>query len=256
MMGMMAMVIIRVACNWPPAGSHAGSIAMRLGRTAHPLTPHAARACAQASEVSAGAVQLPVDSAHCRGGCGVLLALSVPRAPGASCDKLQVVPASKLFDPCAPHTHTLSVQLDVLDASLAVSVSLSGAAAGAAALPTLPAADGARLPYVAPGTSAAVSVVVSDAGGGGAVGGAEVTLYAVDKALLDVLPYPLPRLEAALRLALAASFGPAGVDTQRLPPGAVEAVFESLMTRCASSPRRPVAQAHRRVACACLIYMC
>ncbi len=47
----------------------------------------------------------------------------------------------------------------------------------------------AGLPVVAPGASAPITVSVTD--GGAAVAGAEVTLIAVDKAVLDLVPYAL-----------------------------------------------------------------
>lgn len=172
----------------------------------------------------------------------MLLALTVPRASGAACSALEgSAPAiSKLFDPCAPHTHTLTTQLGVIDASLAVSITLTGPTSTAdmqgvsepvPALPTLPSADGSRTPYLAPGATASIHVHVTDSLSSDNIAEAEVTLIAVDKALLDVLPYPLPRLAESLRLSLAATFGPAGVDASRLAPGAVEEVFEALLTR-------------------------
>jgi uncharacterized protein YfaS (alpha-2-macroglobulin family) len=53
-----------------------------------------------------------------------------------------------------------------------------------------PAKTAAGQPVVAPGGKSSITVKVADAGGAPAPN-AEVTLIAVDKAVLDLMPYPI-----------------------------------------------------------------
>ncbi len=94
---------------------------------------------------------------ECRGGCSLAAVLDVPRlrpedfpparAPG--------VPVSRLFDPLAPHTHTMTLDLTVRqDNRLEVAVQAAGGEGGA--LATVRDADGKEVPAVQPGQQAQV----------------------------------------------------------------------------------------------------
>ncbi len=61
--------------------------------------------------------------------------------------------------------------------------------------------------------------------------GTEVTLYAVDKAFLDLLPYGLPAVQEAMVLQMASSMQAQGIAPYRLAPGAVRAVYDTMMRR-------------------------
>lgn len=71
-----------------------------------------------------------------------------------------------------------------------------------------------------------VSVRVSGAGPG-----VEVTVYGVDQAVLDLMPYDLPAPQLDLVLRLAADVQVYGMAAYRLAPGAVRAVFDTLVRR-------------------------
>jgi hypothetical protein len=70
-------------------------------------------------------------------------------------------------------------------------------------------------------------------GGLPAGGSAVALLLAVDRAWLDLQPYPLPRLEQQLAAAAAGDVQAFGPDAFRVAPGAVRAVFDTLLRRCA-----------------------
>lgn len=74
---------------------------------------------------------------ECAGGCSVQLLLSVPRLPDADYAP-PAIPTSKIFDPRAPHSHTLSGAVAVRPPAargldVAVEVVPSGGGGGAAA---------------------------------------------------------------------------------------------------------------------------
>ncbi len=68
--------------------------------------------------------------------------------------------------------------------------------------------------------------------------GTEVTLYAVDKAFLDLLPYPLPAIQEQMVLRLLTTLSDYDVTENRIAPGAVRAVFDTLLRRCANALQR------------------
>lgn len=59
----------------------------------------------------------------------------------------------------------------------------------------------------------------------------EVTVYAVDQAFLDLLPYDLPKPQQDMVLRLSAQVNAYSVNEYRLAPGAVRAVYDKLMSR-------------------------
>ncbi|KAG2434214.1 hypothetical protein HXX76_007940 [Chlamydomonas incerta] len=164
---------------------------------------------------------------ECLGGCAVSLVLDVPRLPASALplpppEQLRV---SKLYDPRAPATYTQQLSLPVLpENELAVAVAV--AAAPGVAAGSITDADGKQLLSIEPGSEATVTVTVSGVGAG-----ASVTVYGVDKAFLDLLPYPLPAPQQEVVLRLAASVSAYGAAAYRLAPGAVQAVFAKLMSR-------------------------
>lgn len=63
-----------------------------------------------------------------------------------------------------------------------------------------------------------------------------VCLAAVDKAILDLLPYPLANLPADMALDLAAALASFDADAMRLQPEAVAAVFDAALRRSNADP--------------------
>lgn len=76
-----------------------------------------------------------------------------------------------------------------------------------------------------------VQVTASPEGGAAAVAGAEVTLYGVDMSFLSLLPYDLPKPQLEMVVQVAADVTLYGTSAYRLAPGAVRAVFDTLMRR-------------------------
>ncbi|KAG2494914.1 hypothetical protein HYH03_006849 [Edaphochlamys debaryana] len=176
--------------------------------------------------VPQGLVSLSVGplGPECLGGCTVTAVLDAPRAPPSAlplppADQLRV---SKLYDPRGPRSHAMSLQLSVVAAnSLAVEAKV--AAAGGSSIKDV---DGTTVLAVEPGTETQITVSVD-----GVSKPVEVTLYAVDKAFLDLLPYDLPEPEKDMVLKLAADMQAYGLDSYRVAPGAVRALYDKLIAR-------------------------
>ncbi|PNW72413.1 hypothetical protein CHLRE_16g677205v5 [Chlamydomonas reinhardtii] len=164
---------------------------------------------------------------ECLGGCSVSFVLDVPRLSASALplpppEQLKV---SKLYDPRAPATYSQQLSLTVLpENELAVTVAV--AAAPGVTAGSITDADGKQLLSIEPGSEATVTVTVGSVGAG-----ASVTVYGVDKAFLDLLPYPLPAPQQEVVLRLAAAVAAYGPSAYRLAPGAVQAVFAKLMSR-------------------------
>jgi len=158
---------------------------------------------------------------ECRGGCTVMALMSVPRLVGSS---TPAVPTSKLFDPLAPHSHSYSTQLNVREnRSLNVSAAVASPNQTAAGVPSL-----------APGAQAPINVSVSFEGK--PVPNAEVTIVAVDKAILDLVPYSLRDVAASVVLRLAADLSANDDTGMRVAPAAIPQVFAAALRRLLADP--------------------
>ncbi|KAG2491821.1 hypothetical protein HYH03_009778 [Edaphochlamys debaryana] len=199
----------------------------------------------------------PLTPDVCTGGCSVAALLSVPRtAPGdypgghpaaaprgaESQARGTTVPYSALFDPLAPHSHVMYLSLDVqpnneLAVQIAVRATASGSKTASGSGSAVHDVAGGELVTVEPGGQAEITVSVaqpSSGGGpspGGPAAGVEVTVYVVDKAFLDLMPYDLPQPQRDMVLRLAASIQASGMDSYRIAPGAVRAVYDKMMAR-------------------------
>ncbi|KXZ55787.1 hypothetical protein GPECTOR_2g1337 [Gonium pectorale] len=223
-------VKLRLQNPWPAA-----RLLLQWGNTYAVATKAVRTMDAGLAEVTIG----PLGD-ECMGGCNVVAALDVPRvetlpSPLPPPDQLLV---SRLFDPRAPHTHTLSLSLVVRpDNTLNVSVAVSSATAagGAAGGVVVRDVDGKEVLTIEPGAEAQISVSVKSGPLATdpvpAAGSVEVTVYAVDKAFLDLLPYDLPQPQQEVVLRLAADISRYGVEAYRVAPGAVRAVYDKLMAR-------------------------
>ncbi|GIM02181.1 hypothetical protein Vretimale_7087 [Volvox reticuliferus] len=168
---------------------------------------------------------------ECTFSCTATIVLDVPRATSTDLPTLppsSQLPVATLFDPRAPHSHVMRANLIVLsDNELTVSVAV-GPLAGAEDLPTVEDSSGAMLPVVEPGATAQVIVDVESTALDGPV---EVTVYGVDKAYLDILPYDLQKPQLDMLVRLYQSMDTFTLDAYRIAPGAVRAVFDKLMMR-------------------------
>ncbi|KAG2434208.1 hypothetical protein HXX76_007934 [Chlamydomonas incerta] len=177
--------------------------------------------------------------AECVGGCSLAAVLDVPRASAAAMPLPEQVPRSRLFDPRAPHSLNLGPRRFAVQPPNALGVAVSvvaaggggGSGAGKAAAAAVRDVGGEQLLTIEPGGQAEITVTVTFANNTPVGAGASVTLYGVDKAFLDLLPYPLPAPQQEVVLRLAASVSAYGAAAYRLAPGAVQAVFSKLMSR-------------------------
>eukprot|EP00198_Chlamydomonas_reinhardtii_P005013 XP_001694349.1 predicted protein [Chlamydomonas reinhardtii] len=171
----------------------------------------------------------PLSYDTCAGGCAVTAVLHVPRL-GPSDMPLpppDAVPVSVVCDPRAPLTYSSKLRIAVADDNgLEVVVAVGPVAGEAAGGGRVVDAGGEELLAIEPGQKAEVSVRVSGAGPG-----VEVTVYGVDQAVLDLMPYDLPAPQLDLVLRLAADVQVYGMAAYRLAPGAVRAVFDTLVRR-------------------------
>ncbi|GLI68405.1 hypothetical protein VaNZ11_012792 [Volvox africanus] len=178
---------------------------------------------------------------ECIRGCSVGVALDVPRLhvsdlPSFLGDVLRSLPTSRLFDPLAPHSHTLSLKLDVRPDNtfdVVIGVQTSAESPGSE-VPAARDAGGQTLPTLEPGATATIKVALATGMGpnSSSIGeGVEVTVYGVDKAFLDLLPYDLPHLDQEMILRLADDINVATTNGYRIAPDAVRAVYDKLMAR-------------------------
>ena len=84
---------------------------------------------------------------------------------------------------------------------------------------------------VAPESSSSITVKVVLPDGKTAASGAQVTLVGVDEALLDLLPYPLQDVNAALQPSLTQSIDVQNFNRLRVAPGAINATYTALRRR-------------------------
>ncbi|GIL54039.1 hypothetical protein Vafri_9594, partial [Volvox africanus] len=188
-------------------------------------------------------VQVPVGplGKECIGGCSLTAVLDVPRLRLRDFsflygDVLRSLPTSRLFDPLAPHSHTMSMKLDVRpDNTLDVVVGIRTSAESLGnEVPAAHDVGGQTLPTLEPGANATITVALTTGTGANpsSIGeGVEVTVYGVDKAFLDLLPYDLPHLEQEMVLRLANEINVATSNEYRIAPDAVRAVYDKLMAR-------------------------
>ncbi|GLI68394.1 hypothetical protein VaNZ11_012780 [Volvox africanus] len=192
------------------------------------------------------------------GGATVCAVLDVPRLSAEQLPALQFanqLAVSRLFDLFAPHSHALTTVLNVLpDNALAVSITVTATDDGEGdSVGKIQDVDDNEVLAVEPGSQAQITVNVKTGheanGSTPATGSVEVTVYGVDKAFLDLLPYDLPHPQQQLVLQLAVDINSYGMGAYRLAPGAVRAVFDKVMSRLTGlDPWLPVDTAVQRTA--------
>ena len=172
------------------------------------------------SNLGAGGASLQIKvGAECVGGCSVMALLSSPRAPLSSLPRIfTTLPRSKLFDPLSPIASSSSLSLNVaLDQKLNLALKTPRA--------------------LTPGSTSTLSVRVYDKSGAPAPPGSEVTFIAVDKSYLDLLPYPLSKLDADMSSdSLAAALSQYDVSSQRVTSSAILSAFTTALQRSNADP--------------------
>ncbi|CAD7702674.1 unnamed protein product [Ostreobium quekettii] len=153
----------------------------------------------------------------CSGNCGLSVVVAVPRQGNFNV----IVPVSKLFDATAPHTVEFSESVTVeQDRNISVAIAFPGAQ------------DGGEI-VVAPRSKTNITLELSDCRGLEELQDcpplstvSEVTIIAVDQAVLDVVPMPLKSLSSEFLLDLAASFNHESTSKFLIAPGAVTELLE------------------------------
>lgn len=148
------------------------------------------------------------------------------------------VPTSHLFDPLAPHTQTGSLTFNIAQDNtldVRVTVASDADAAGPGGANSSP-DEGA--PSAEPGANVTLQLQVNQANGTAAAG-AEVTLIAVDQAMLDLMPYPLQDVADAMWPQLPAELSVQGMNELRASQVAIDAVFDTILRRLKIDPWVP-----------------
>eukprot|EP00798_Chlamydomonas_sp_ICE-L_P014426 gene14426-20432_t len=171
--------------------------------SAYPWDPSVKVTATSSIQPGPSNVSISVGS-ECQGDCNLLAMLQVPRTSLSKSAEIDSVPVSKLFDPEAPHQQSYSLDLNIAeDRSLDVVVELNGLNSS---------------------TDNDTPVVASP----------------VNKAILDMLPYPLQSdIAQDLSLNLATYFGYVDVDGQRVAPQALDEMFSAVMRRYTIDPWVP-----------------
>ncbi|KAF8063719.1 hypothetical protein HT031_003574 [Scenedesmus sp. PABB004] len=207
-------LLLAVARAAPPAGA---SAAAQLGRFVGGAQAPDARPAGGGVRIRLALPRLGLGARFASAGGASGAALG----DGAEGFALPDVPTSKLFDPLAPRTVSAELQLaGPPPPALAVGVAVAGQSK---------AADGTAVVEPKSGR-AELSVRVRDAAGR-PVAGAEVTLLVVDRAILDLVPYPLQNVSVALAPDLGASFSVTDVNDLRVTRAAINATFSALQRR-------------------------
>ncbi|GMH46152.1 hypothetical protein BSKO_14120 [Bryopsis sp. KO-2023] len=162
--------------------------------------------------------------AICEFNCGVSIGVSIPRQTEGVAFTQSDVPISKLFDLAAPHfvrlTETILVEQDF---SMDVRIPFPTASPDEGDPPEL---------VVPPGESTTLKVEV-DGDEGGDV---EVTVIAVDKAVLELVPLALRDLAMEFVLAYQGEFGLRDSSTSLVAPKAIQAVIDNFLAKAKLDP--------------------
>eukprot|EP00210_Caulerpa_lentillifera_P001100 g1061.t1 len=151
----------------------------------------------------------------CRLGCGLSVVLAIPRQTKGPAANVSV-PVSLLFDAAMPHTVTYRDQIDIIpDRPEAIDVNIS--------LPDAGVDDDSAV--VAPGENTTIKVQLDREGR------TEVTLIAVDRAVLDLVPYPLQTVTLDIVMVLATSFHVRTINRNLVAPGAIQALIDNFYAR-------------------------
>lgn len=175
------------------------------------------------SEVPTGLMTTSITvSEPCRGGCQALLLLSVPTSYGAG--QPPVVPHSVLFDPLGAHTSVSEPLLLNISAEEPLVVNMEATTGQKAQVQNATDGNSRDVAVVAPGGQVNVSFTVEGKGSAGA----EITLIAVDRAILDLVPYQLQDLPNLMRVSALLNYVATTMSDDQVK---VEAIIAALQTK-------------------------
>lgn len=154
----------------------------------------------------------------CSNNCAFSMVASIPRQSKSIANDLEI-PVNSLFDAAMPHTEYYSTVIEtVRDSTLDVKVSV----------PDVDKDNG--MPLIEPGLNASVRVDFDRKGP------TEITVIAVDRAVLDLLPYPLKDVSKDFVADLASYFQYKSSSEYLVAPGAINAVTEANEARKSLDP--------------------
>ncbi|GMH44586.1 hypothetical protein BSKO_12538 [Bryopsis sp. KO-2023] len=154
---------------------------------------------------------------NCERGCRLSVGVMVPRQTEGTALNPKGVPVSKLFDLAMPHSTDLSSNIEVLtDLPLDVEITFPDVEE-----------DASKDFVISPGESTAIQVNITDS----EIDEAEVTVIAVDRAILELLPYPLKDLTDLLEFTdfFPIGFSSSGVDL--VSPRAIETLIQDFIRK-------------------------
>eukprot|EP00210_Caulerpa_lentillifera_P009052 g8639.t1 len=157
-------------------------------------------------------VQVPE---FCEFDCRLSLVIAIPRQTKGLAANMQV-PVSLLFDTAMPHIVTYSASIEVIpNDPTDISVDIS--------FPEARTDD--DTPVVGPGESTSIEIEVDQEGR------TEITVFAVDRAVLDLVPYPLQNITLDFLTNLATSFGVSNINRNLVPPQAIQVLIDNFLAR-------------------------
>eukprot|EP00210_Caulerpa_lentillifera_P001088 g1049.t1 len=151
----------------------------------------------------------------CEFDCGLSLVLAIPRQTKGLAANI-TVPVSLLFDAAMPHTVTYRDRIDVI-ASRQINIDVN------ISLPDARVDDDSAV--IAPGENTTIEVQLDREGR------TEVTLIAVDRAVLDLVPYSLQNTTLDFLIDLATSFDFTTIDDYLVAPGAIQVLIDNFFAR-------------------------
>lgn len=154
-------------------------------------------------------LKFDIDSA-CSANCALSLTAAIPRQTKSLASKI-INPVDALFDPAMPHTEQYTTVVTTKQKKSPLSVQVS--------LPNIKKSKGIYL--VEPGVNASVRVIFDTKTP------VEITAFAIDTRILDLLPYPLKDVQDDFIADLSDYFMYKSTSEYLVSPGAIDAVSKA-----------------------------
>ena len=164
-------------------------------------------------------ISIEVDE-FCEFDCGLSIVIAVPRQTEGLATE-EPVPISRLFDLALPHTESYSDRITVVSSvptELNVTITFPEAT------------EDAGVAVVSPGDNTTIEVQLD------ATTRTEVTLIAVDRAVLDLVPFPLVDLSSSILLDLSASLFTTSMSEFITTPAGLQALIDYHNSRKSLDP--------------------
>ncbi|GMH44588.1 hypothetical protein BSKO_12540 [Bryopsis sp. KO-2023] len=155
---------------------------------------------------------------NCERGCSLSVGVMVPRQTEGIALNPNGVPVSKLFDLAMPHSTELTSKIYIKTVCGCVDVEIT--------FPDVE-EDESKDFVIPPGEKTTIQVNITDP----EIDEAEVTVIAVDKAILELLPYALKDLTGALEFTDILDFGFSSSGADLVSPRAIEILIQDFMRK-------------------------